>query len=270
MSDSFSTSRLSDTDLMELTIFAEQLADAASAISMQYFRAPIDIDYKIKGDDHFDPVTIADRGAEQAIRKCIEAKYPDHSILGEEFPAKVTDSPFQWVLDPIDGTRAFISGLPTWGTLIGLTYHGEPIIGVIEQPYLQERYVGSPLGSTLNGTVIRTRPCTNLAAATVCTTDQDLFSTRDKARFKKLLQETRLVRYGLDCYAYAILSLGYMDIVAETGLKPYDMVALIPIVRGAGGECYSWRSDSRAGFDDTLVAISDPAIAESVLAILQS
>ena len=226
-----------------LTAFAATLADKAAAVTMLYFKSPIDIENKLAGEG-FDPVTKADQEAEKAIRELIGEKYPEHDIFGEEYGRTEKGSDFEWVLDPIDGTRAFISGLPSWGTLIALKYQGEPVIGVIDQPYLRERYIGWTAGATLNGKAIKTRACSDLGRATLSTTDPDLFTNTERPAFDKLLQASRLVRYGLDCYAYAIVAAGHMDIVVESGLKPYDMMALIPIIRGAGGVATNWRGDA--------------------------
>jgi len=225
-----------------LTAFAANLADAAAAVTLKHFKAPINIDNKLSGTG-FDPVTKADRDAESAIRALIEARYPDHDIFGEEHGRTEKNSDFEWVLDPIDGTRAFISGLPSWGTLIALKYKGVPVIGVIDQPYIRERYLGWTTGASLNGKAITTRASSGLAAATLSTTDPDLFTKRERPAFDGLLKASRLVRYGLDCYAYAIVAAGHMDLVVESGLKPYDMMALIPVIRGAGGIATNWAGE---------------------------
>lgn len=261
------TPSLNDTKTGELIQFSNRLADAAAAVSLRYFRQPLDVDDKDKGDG-FDPVTLADRGAEEAIRQLIDATYPDHRIVGEEFGTKDTDSPFEWVLDPIDGTRAFISGLPTWGTLIGLKYEGTPLIGVIDQPYVKERYLGWTKGASLNGRPLKTRACRSLDKATISTTDPDLFNRQDRKIFDAVLAQSRLVRYGLDCYAYAILSSGFLDVVLETGLQPYDMMALIPVIRGAGGSATCW-SGAEPGDSGKLLAVGDPALAADLLELIR-
>jgi len=226
-------------DADTLTAFAAELAAAAAAVTIPCFKRPIDIENKL-ANEGFDPVTEADRKAEKAIRDLIEEHYPEHDIFGEEFGRTNKGSDFEWVLDPIDGTRAFISGLPSWGTLIALRFQGEPVIGVIDQPYLRERYIGWTTGACLNGELIKTRPCASLGQATLSTTDPDLFADIERPIFDQIRQATRLVRYGLDCYAYAVLAAGHIDLVVESGLKPYDMMALIPIVRGAGGIATNW------------------------------
>jgi myo-inositol-1(or 4)-monophosphatase len=255
-------------DIKRLCAFAETLADAAAAVTLEYFRAPIGVDNKLAGRG-FDPVTKADQGAEKAIRALIDTHYPDHGIHGEEFGVKETDGPFEWVLDPVDGTRAFISGLPTWGTLIALKYEGTPIIGVIDQPYLRERYLGWPGGATLNGKPITTRACSALADATISTTDSDLFTQEERPRFDTVRAGSQLVRYGLDCYAYAVLSGGHMDLVMESGLQPYDMMALIPVIRGAGGSATNWQGEA-PGACGRLLAVGDPTLLDEVLPILNA
>lgn len=257
------TDKLSAAENDELKAFACQLADAAATISLKHFRQPVTVDNKLSGDG-FDPVTQADRGAEQAIRDLIESRYPDHQIFGEEFGRKRTNSPFEWVLDPIDGTRAFISGLPTWGTLIGLRYKDEPVIGVIDQPYMGERYLGWTTGATLNGKPISTRACPKLADATISTTDPDLFTNAERPLFDQILNQSKLVRYGMDCYAYAILASGFLDVVIESGLQPYDMMALIPVIRGAGGFATGWSGEG-PGASGRLLAVGDPSLAQHLL-----
>ncbi len=263
---------ISNEEIDTLCAFALKLADAAADVTISYFKSPIGVSDKDKGEG-FDPVTAADKGAEEAVRTLIEKHYPDHAVHGEEMGIKETGSPFKWVLDPVDGTRAFISGLPTWGTLIALLYKDEPLIGVIDQPYIKERYLGWPGGATLNGREIKTRACTTLASATLSSTDPGLFSGAERTAFDKLTEESRLTRYGLDCYAYAVLAAGHMDIVVETGLKPYDMMALIPVIRGAGGAATNWQGDAPGKPGDKtgrLLAVGDPALIAEAEAILSA
>lgn len=254
---------LSAEQIEHLKAFSCTLADAAAEVSMRYFRQPFTVDDKDKGDG-FDPVTRADQGAEKAIRALIEDHFPDHGIFGEEFGVKTGAGEFEWVLDPIDGTRAFISGLPTWGTLIALKYQGEPVIGLIDQPYLKERYLGWTTGASLNGKAISTRPCATLATATLSTTDANLFTAEERPLFDQVLKSVRLARYGMDCYAYAIVASGHMDVVIESGLKPYDLMALIPVVRGAGGMMTNWHGDAPTT-DGRLVAMGDAALETEIL-----
>ena len=257
---------LSQGNITEFSVFAGRLADAAAAVTLAQFRSKFTVDNK-KTDGDFDPVTEADREAERAMRQLIEQHYPDHAIHGEEYGVKDTASVWQWVLDPIDGTRAFMAGLPTWGTLIALTFNGEPVIGLIDQPYLQERFLGTPGSTTLNGEPVRTRRCPSLAEAILSTTDPGLFVGREASAFEHLRQSCRLVRYGLDCYAYAVLAAGHIDLVAESGLKFHDIMALVPVIRGAGGLALSWRG-SEPGPEGTLLAVGDPSLVESALTII--
>jgi histidinol phosphatase-like enzyme (inositol monophosphatase family) len=261
------TQMIGDISVDTLTKFACELADAAAEVTLKYFRAQVGVDNKLSGDD-FDPVTEGDQGAERAIRALLEKRFPKHDIFGEEYGRTDKGSDYEWVLDPIDGTRAFISGLPTWGTLIALTYKGEPVIGVIDQPYIKERYLGWPGGASLNGTPMRTRTCSDLASATLSTTDPDLFIGEDRAAFDRVLAASRLIRYGMDCYAYAIVASGHMDLVVEAGLNPYDMMALIPVIRGAGGIATNWKGDA-PGPCGRLIACGDAALHKQVLGLLQ-
>lgn len=266
MASATDTKSVSEQEIQTLCAFACRLADAAAEVTLKYFKSPIGVDDKDEGSG-FDPVTKADRGAEEVIRALIEEEYPEHGIFGEEFGIKATDSPFEWVLDPVDGTRAFISGLPTWGTLIALRHNGEPIIGVIDQPYIRERYLGWPGGATLNGKPIRARACAGLDEATISTTDPDLFKSNERPAFDTLLSKSRLARYGLDCYAYAVMAAGHMDLVIESGLKPYDMMALIPVIRGAGGVATNWEGQA-PGDCGRLLAMGDPSLLDDALEIV--
>jgi myo-inositol-1(or 4)-monophosphatase len=233
---------LSDQTLHDLRAFAEVLADSARAAILPHFRAATLVDDK--GKSAFDPVTQADRDAESAMRALIEQRFPAHGIVGEEFGAKPSQDGFQWVLDPIDGTRAFIAGLPLWGVLIGLYHEGRPILGVMDQPYLDERFRGFPGGAevTARGQTrpLKVRACATLADATLATTDPYLFERAEAEAFARLRTAVKLTRYGGDCYAYCMLAAGHIDIVLESGLKPYDIAALIPIIEGAGGSVGSW------------------------------
>lgn len=234
---------MTPAEIAEFTTFAHRLADAARAAILPHFRADLLIDGK--GDGPFDPVTEADRGAERAMRALIEAAYPHHGILGEEYGEKPAASRFCWALDPVDGTRAFIAGLPLWGTLIALTHEGRPVIGVIDQGFLDERYVGFPGGAEVTARGV-TRPLAVRAAAhlrdtVIATTDPFLFDGAETGGFEMVRRTARLARYGCDCYAYAMLADGRIDLVIESGLKPWDVQALIPVIEGAGGLVTNWR-----------------------------
>jgi histidinol phosphatase-like enzyme (inositol monophosphatase family) len=258
-------------DLQRLFAFTDTLADAARAAILPYFRAPNLVENK--GGDRFDPVTEADRAAEAAMRTLIEAEFPDHGILGEEYGEKPARSEFTWVLDPIDGTRAFIAGLPLWGVLIALSRDGKPIIGVMDQPYLDERFRGWGNGASLSARGItrdlRVRPCPTLSDAILSSTDVNLFAGEEADRFAAMRREVKLTRYGYDCYAYAMVALGGIDIVIESGLKPYDIQALIPIIEGAGGGVCAWNGGDAAQGGQVL-AYGDTRVRDAALQVLRA
>ncbi len=253
--------------LDDLRAFLPVLGDAAAKESLKYFRQQPDIDNKL--DAGFDPVTVADRNAERAIRALIEEHFPDHGIDGEEFAQKPANGPFRWSLDPIDGTRAYIAGLPSWGTLVALLYEDDPILGMIDQPYLGERYIGAPDGTTLNGKPVQTRPLDSLSGAIAMTTDPALFQAGERPRYDRLAETCRLVRYGFDCYAYAVLASGHIDLVIESGLKTHDMLALIPVVRGAGGSATDWSGHPASG-EDQILALGNPALLDEAIDLLSA
>ncbi|HVY06145.1 MAG TPA: histidinol-phosphatase [Burkholderiales bacterium] len=231
--------RISESELRDFSIFAEELAEAAGHVISPYFRTSIAVEDK--GGDSFDPVTLADRAAERTMREMISRRYPQHGIHGEEEGYLPGASPFTWVLDPIDGTRAFISGLPLWGTLIALNDGEQPCLGVMNQPYTDEQFLGTPEGAWLNGRPIKARSCPTLASAHVSCTSPQVFETPAQlAAFGRVAERARLVRYGGDCYAYCMLACGYVDAVIEAGLKPYDIQALMPIIQSAGGIVSTW------------------------------
>ncbi|HWB50467.1 MAG TPA: histidinol-phosphatase [Stellaceae bacterium] len=217
---------------------AHELADAAGAAIRPYFRTPLAVDDKAD----LSPVTAADRAAEQAMRRLIAARFPQHGIIGEEFGREREEAEFVWVLDPIDGTKSFISGVPLFGTLIALARRGTPIVGVIDQPISRERWVGAAgRATTHNGKVIRCRACPGLAAATVFATTPEMFTGADAAGFARVAAAAKLVRFGADCYAYGLVALGFVDVVIEASLKTYDFGAMLPIIAGAGGIATDWQ-----------------------------
>ena len=232
---------------------AAELADAAGATIRPYFRRPLAVDDK----PDLTPVTVADRAAERAMRELIEGRFPDHGIIGEEFGRVREDAELVWVLDPIDGTKSFISGVPLFGTLIALTRAGQPILGIIDQPISRERWVGA-IGrpSTLNGAAIRCRDCAGLASATLFATTPDMFRGPDAAGFARVAKAAKLVRFGADCYAYGLLATGFVDLVIEASLNPYDFCAMIPIVEGAGGIATDWRGDKLGLASDGRVLVA--------------
>jgi histidinol phosphatase-like enzyme (inositol monophosphatase family) len=251
--------------------FAHTLADASGRTILPYFRQDIAIDNKLAHG--FDPVTEADRAAEAVIRALIRMHYPEHSILGEEEGHFEGVSSVTWVLDPIDGTRAFVTGQPLWGTLIALNDGARPVLGVLDQPYLRERFFGHSGESYFRGPAgnhtLRTRPCASLKDAVLSSTHPDLFKGRETHAFQGLAEKTRMTRYGGDCYAYGLLAMGHIDLVVESGLKPYDIQALIPIVEGAGGVIVNWRGgDAQHG--GQAVACGDPKLLPHVLEILET
>lgn len=217
--------------------FFRQLAAAAAAETLPRFRRPHDITNKLEGG--FDPVTEGDREAERAIRRLIESGFPGHGILGEEFGGQNLPNRHCWVIDPIDGTRAFISGLPLWGTLVGLLEEGDAVAGMMSQPFTGELFYATNGAAHYEGPggarILKTRDTTDLAAATLCTTSPSLFSGEARTSYDRIENAVRLARYGTDCYAYCMLAAGQVDLVVETGLQPYDIVALIPIIKAAGG-----------------------------------
>jgi len=221
------------------------MADRSRTVTLPYFRKSIDVTNKA-GKTAFDPVTKADQSAERAIAKMIRSRLPDHGLVGEEFGSHNPDAPFQWVVDPIDGTRSFITGSPLWVTLIGLLHEGAPVLGVMDQPYTGERCWSSETGAHLRDVSgktrrLRTRACPELADALVMTTSPDLFEPGAETEgFLRVKGATRMTRYGGDCYAYCLLAAGFVDLVVEAGLKSYDIVALIPIVERAGGRVTTW------------------------------
>ena len=226
---------------VDFVAFVETLGDAASETILPFFRTSVGTEDKNKGGT-FDPVTEADRAAEVAMRRMIEAQFPAHGIIGEEFGSVRADAEYVWVLDPIDGTKAFISGLPTWGVLIGLLHHGRPCYGMMVQPFTRERFVGDGSSATWRGTglgptrgrrKLGTRHCSKLSDATVMTTSPLLYPADKIDALRRLEADAKLVRYGCDCYAFAMLAAGQVDCVIEAGVQAYDVVALIPIVEGS-------------------------------------
>lgn len=234
---------LSDSELAAYAAFAGELADAARAVTLNAARAAED---KNAGGV-FDPVTEADKGAERAMRALIEARYPEHGISGEEYGITNPGAPLYWSLDPIDGTRSFICGLPTWTTLIGLVEDGVPVVGLIDVPVLGERYLGYGEIGRQGTEVLRTSGCAVLGEARLATTDPYLFEGAEAEAFERVRRAARVARYGQDAYAYARLAGGGIDLVVESRLQPHDIHALVPVVRGAGGVIGDWEGGSDFG-----------------------
>ena len=227
----------------ELIAFAQELANVARAETLRRWSGTVTAENKSQAG--YDPVTEADREAERAMRELIRSRYPGHGVTGEEWPDEPADGPFSWSLDPVDGTRSFICQLPNWVTLIGLLESGRPVLGLIDAPCLDELYVGSGEEAWLisgNGrSRLRTSGCNDLRDVRLSTTDPFLFEEGAAHAFDELRESVRTTRYGHDGYAYARLSAGSIDLVIESGLKPHDYNALIPVVRAAGGTIGDWR-----------------------------
>jgi histidinol phosphatase-like enzyme (inositol monophosphatase family) len=253
--------------MTEFESFAVELAAEAAKVTVPFFRGDYAEENKA-GPGAFDPVTQADKEAEAAIRRLIGERYPDHGVIGEEYGEDRPDADHVWILDPIDGTRAFIAGLPLWTTLIALRAVGRPRVGVISQPYLGELFLGGPSGAVLMSRG-RTRPihvrsCERLTDAVISTTDPELFTAPELGAWTQMRAAARLARYGCDAYAYAMVAMGRIDLVAETGLKVWDWSALIPVVEAAGGEVTDWRGGPVSG-DGRIIAVGDPRVREQAL-----
>jgi myo-inositol-1(or 4)-monophosphatase len=261
---------MDDSDMEAFAAFADRLADHARAVTLGAAGTAPRADNKA-GPGAFDPVTDADRGAEQAMRALIEAHWPDHGIAGEEFGLARGDARFVWSLDPIDGTRAFICGLPGWTTLIALLVDGAPVLGLVDAPRLDERYLGFAAGATLRhagaSIPIRASGCRALAEARLATTDPDLFEGPEAEAFGRLRRAARLTRYGFDAYAYARLAAGRIDLVAESGLKTHDWAALVPLIRAAGGTVGNWRGEAEFSAGQILAAAT-PELFEAAVETL--
>lgn len=261
----------SDFSLDSFVSFARTLARAARKETLTRFGSDLRIENK-NDDGVFDPVTDADRGAEMAMRQLIEERFPEHGISGEEYPDRPASSPYAWSLDPVDGTRSFVCGLPTWVTLLALLKDGEPILGLIDAPCLDETYVGTIAGSLverrgLSDSLITSR-CTQMSRARLSTTDPYLFDDRAKEGFEKLRRATRTVRFGHDGYAYGRLAAGSLDLVIECGLKPHDYNALIPVVTGAGGAFGDWKG-GRDFASGNVIAAATQTLYDEAAAIMR-
>ena len=255
---------------IDFAAFVDRLATVSGDAILPFFRTSLSVENK-GGAGTFDPVTAADRAAETAMRTLIRQSFPGHGIIGEEFGNERTDAEYVWVLDPIDGTKSFITGMPAWGTLIALTRAGRPVFGMVHQPFIGERFAGDGAAANYRGPAgdraLLTRPCASLAEAVLYTTSPRLMNPADRAAFGAVEETVRLSRYGGDCYAYCMLAAGLIDLVIETELKPHDVAALVPIISGAGGIVTTWAGDSgeRGG---RIVAAGDRRVHEAALAML--
>lgn len=256
---------------VDFAAFVDDLATVSGTAILPFFRTAIAASDKNKGGT-FDPVTEADRAGEAAMRQMIKRVFPSHGIHGEEYGVEGGEREFVWVLDPIDGTKAFIAGLPTWGTLIGLKRHGTPCYGMMHQPFTRERFYGDGgsaawRGPTGSSRPLRTRPCASLKDATVSATSPRMFAGADLDAFLRVEAEARLTRFGYDCYGFCMLAAGHIDLIVESGLQPYDIVALVPIIEGAGGVVTTWTGGppSEGG---AIVASGDKRLHEAALKLL--
>jgi inositol-phosphate phosphatase/L-galactose 1-phosphate phosphatase/histidinol-phosphatase len=250
-----------------LIALAMRLADAAGAIVMKHYRTGVVFDDKADSS----PVTVADREAEQAMRVMIKAAFPDHGIVGEELGSQNTDAEHVWVLDPIDGTKAFITGKPLFGILIALLHRGRPVAGIIDHPALKERFVGVIGRPTLyDGRSARVRACPSLKDAWLYATSPEMFGKGATAvAFQRLKKRVKHPVYGAECYAYGLLAAGYVDLVVEATMKPVDYCALVPVVEGAGGVITDWQGGALGLHSDgRVIAAGDARIHAEARAIL--
>lgn len=253
-----------------LDTFVHQLATVSGEAILPFFRTSLGVEDKSHGRA-FDPVTEADRAAEQVMRRLIQQHFPDHGIIGEEFDDQSTDATYVWALDPIDGTKSFICGMPAWGTLIGLLKEGSPVYGMMHQPFIKERFFGDGGSAFYRGPAgdrrLTARPCPRIEDAILFTTSPLLMNETDRGAFRKVEERVRLSRYGGDCYAYCMVAAGLADVVIETGLKNHDIIALVPIIEGAGGVVTTWEGESPAK-GGRVVAAGSKAVHAAALEIL--
>lgn len=249
---------------------AHQMADAARTAILPYFRTP-NLGTQNKMEIGFDPVTVADRAAEQCMRDVLAIHRPEDGIWGEEFGRTSGSSGREWVLDPIDGTRGFISGTPTWGVLIALSGPQGPVLGVIDQPYTGERFLGATGVAEMSGpmgkTLLKTRSTATLDAATLFSTFPEVGTAADRAGFEAVSSQVKLTRYGLDCYAYALLAAGQIDLVIEAGLNAYDIQAPIAVIEAAGGIVTDWKGQP-AHLGGRVIAAANAELHTAACAIL--
>ena len=257
---------------VDFSAFVDELASLSGAAILPFFRSSLSAIDKSNGGA-FDPVTEADRASEAVMRSRIKTTFPDHGIIGEEFGSEKPDAEFVWVLDPIDGTKAFISGLPLWGTLIGLTRNGHPAFGMMNQPYTKERFFGDGGAATLRTPAgdrpLKTRACASLAEATLSCTSTTMFNAKELKSFQKVEKAARLTRFGYDCYAFCMVAAGFIDLVIESNLKPYDIMALIPIIEGAGGIVTTWDGGSPVN-GGAIIAAGDKRTHAAAMALLNA
>ncbi|MEO0385667.1 MAG: inositol monophosphatase family protein [Pseudomonadota bacterium] len=257
-------------------LFADMQAIARRE-TLPFFRTAMTIDNKQAGSGGYDPVTEGDRNCEAALRALIEKHFPGDGIFGEEFGNVRLDAPFVWVIDPIDGTRAFVAGVPLWGMLVGLMHNGTPVAGLAHQPFIDEAFSAPGDGSALWSKGGETRPMvtramSQLSTSTLMTTTPTLFDDNERAAYDQVEAQARSVRYGTDWYSYALIACGTADIVVESGLSPYDILPLVPIIEAAGGAVTDWRGAPLATVNDAfsgqVLAVGDKALTEESTALL--
>jgi len=275
---------LNADELEQVLTTAHHMADAAGRAIVPHFRALAAVENKLEGvtaevgpgsGNGYDPVTVADRSAEEAMRQVLEKERPHDGIYGEEFGYQSGESGFTWVLDPIDGTRGFVCGLPTWGTLIALHNGQRSILGMMDQPVLQERFVGlvgdttsaSLQTRTTDAQAINCRGVSSLEESLLCITTPDIFTGDKHSQYLKLTNAVASTRYGTDCYGYAMLASGHIDLVVEPGLQPYDIQAMVPIIEAAGGVVTDWGGEAIATGGDVIAAANE-TLHQQVLALL--
>lgn len=251
-------------DLTRYRSFAIELAEKSGEFIRPFFANP-DLPVETKSDHS--PVTAADRGAEQLMRALIAKKFPTHGIIGEELGSENADAEFVWVLDPIDGTKSFISGVPLWGTLIALLHRGQPVLGCIHQPVLGQLMLGDGMATTLNGRVVRVRDCTRIEDATLLTSDPlNVENHQNGPTFAAIAQRAKLVRTWGDCYGYLLVASGWTDAMVDPIMNPWDIAALVPVIRGAGGVITDWQGGTPYPASSTVAA--GPALHGQLIAAL--
>lgn len=251
----------------DIEAFLVELCELARHETMPHFRTRLDVSNK--DDSGFDPVTLADRNAERVIRERISERFPDHAIIGEEYGSdNGNTSPYQWIIDPVDGTRAFISGLPLWGTLIGFYKDRSPVAGIMSQPFTGETFLSNSMESILlhgaRRKELATSHVTSLGEATLMTTSPFLFAEEDRSAYQRVEEQCKLARYGADCYAYCMLAAGNIDLVIEGGLNIYDIAALVPIIRDAGGIVTDWQGNPDPWGGNVIAAANSDLHAQAI------
>lgn len=261
-----------DTTLSELEAVAEAMADAARIETLRYFRGDALDTRNKESDGAYDPVTVADKAAERVMRQILAERRPDDAIYGEEYGRQPGTTGLTWILDPIDGTRAFVCGTASWGVLISVEDAGGPILGIIDQPYTEERFIGSRQGGRLiwrgGLRTLRTRAARPLEDALMLSTFPEIGTEAERLAFERVRDRVQLTRYGLDCYGYALLALGQVDLVIEAGLSAYDISAPIAVIEAAGGIVTDWNGGPVHGGGQVLAAANE-ALHGAALALLQ-